>query len=129
MVTMSAIGPVLGGTFSDPERQFPGTLGRIQLLQKYPYALPCLISGVYIAIAFVLNLFYLKEPAHREQAAKEPLRKLFNATLAKVMLIFAFAMFLGLAYSTFLVAFLISITTDKLLNPSCYTTSVCIYTS
>jgi hypothetical protein len=96
---MPKTGPVLGGTFADPARQFPRTLGRIPLLQHYPYALPCLISGAYIMIAYLANLFMLKEPVHREQAERQPLRRLFTTNLIKVFLVFSFAMFLGLAYS------------------------------
>jgi hypothetical protein len=48
----------------------------------------------------VLCLFFLQEPAHRERDAKLPIRKLFNGTLARVMLVYGLVQFLGIANST-----------------------------
>jgi hypothetical protein len=54
---------------------------------------------VYTLTALIAVVVLLKEPAHREKDAKIPIRRLFNRTLFRVMLIYAFAQFLGLANS------------------------------
>lgn len=92
-------GPVIGGIFAEPAKQLPHTIGRIPLFQWYPYLLPCLITAVYTFIALIASIFLLDEPAHRERDEKVPLRQLMTPTLFNVMLIYGFAMFLGIANS------------------------------
>jgi hypothetical protein len=57
------------------------------LFRAYPYILPCLITAVYTLTALIAVVVLLKEPAHREKDAKIPIRRLFNRTLFRVMLI------------------------------------------
>jgi hypothetical protein len=54
---------------------------------------------VYTFIALIASIFLLDEPAHRERDEKVPLRQLMTPTLFNVMLIYGFAMFLGIANS------------------------------
>ncbi|KAJ7470767.1 major facilitator superfamily domain-containing protein [Mycena latifolia] len=55
------LGPLIGGTFAEPAARYPDTLGKIQILRKYPYLLPCAIAGALAFCAFVFGFFGLKE--------------------------------------------------------------------
>jgi hypothetical protein len=44
-----------------PSQQFPNTLGKIWLFQRYPYSLPCLVAGGYVGFVMILCSFFLKE--------------------------------------------------------------------
>ncbi|KAI9595493.1 major facilitator superfamily domain-containing protein, partial [Syncephalis fuscata] len=56
-----ATGSFVGGSLARPAKQFPDTLGRLKLLQDYPYLLPMGLTALLCAIGFVVCLFYLKE--------------------------------------------------------------------
>jgi hypothetical protein len=49
------IGPVIGGGFESPARNYPDSFfARIPVLQQFPYLLPCLIAAVFLAAGAVL---------------------------------------------------------------------------
>ena len=52
------LGPLLGGLTSEPAVHMPNTLGRIHLFRQYPFALPCLLASLYVAVCFVVSLVY-----------------------------------------------------------------------
>lgn len=45
------IGPVLGGVLSDPAGSYPSLFGHVKFLQDYPYAVPNLVSAVFLFLA------------------------------------------------------------------------------
>ena len=55
----TVIGPMLGGTFSNPADKFP--LLDIPLLRQYPYLMPCLVSAAFSAVGATLAYFLLEE--------------------------------------------------------------------
>lgn len=64
------IGPILGGSLADPVNSFPGIFGRGSLLggkegiwwmQHWPYALPNLLSAVFILASFFAVFLGLDE--------------------------------------------------------------------
>ncbi|KAF8879293.1 major facilitator superfamily multidrug-resistance, DHA1 sub-family [Gymnopilus junonius] len=55
------IGPILGGTFSNPAKQWPNSFGRIPYLRSHPYFLPCFLAGLFSFTAFLVALLKLKE--------------------------------------------------------------------
>ena len=64
------IGPILGGLLSDPVRSYPSTFGENSLfggengvtwLKRWPYALPNLMSAVFLFISAMGVVFGLEE--------------------------------------------------------------------
>jgi MFS family permease len=53
------IGPMVGGTFSNPADKFP--LFDVPLLRQYPYAMPCLITSVFSVFGIALAYFFMEE--------------------------------------------------------------------
>jgi len=66
------IGPVLGGTFSNPADKFP--LLDVPFLRQYPYAMPCVISTVISVLGATLTYFLMEEtlPSKKAQLQKQP---------------------------------------------------------
>jgi len=62
--TGQAIGPAIGGYFSNPTEQFPDLFGHIAFLKEYPYFLACAIPATFSAIAWLVTLVFLKETVH-----------------------------------------------------------------
>jgi len=55
----TVVGPILGGTLSNPAEKFP--LLDIPLLRQYPYAMPCLVSSAFYVIGTALAYFLMEE--------------------------------------------------------------------
>ncbi|KAF4614192.1 hypothetical protein D9613_007944 [Agrocybe pediades] len=55
------IGPILGGLLSNPETQWPNSLGRIEYLKSHPYFLPCLIAAIFCLVVFMITFLTLRE--------------------------------------------------------------------
>ncbi|EJD05438.1 MFS general substrate transporter [Fomitiporia mediterranea MF3/22] len=55
------IGPMIGGNFVNPEKNFPKTFGAMQIFKDYPYLLPCLVSAVLTIISVLVGLVFMKE--------------------------------------------------------------------
>ncbi|OJA10378.1 hypothetical protein AZE42_07796 [Rhizopogon vesiculosus] len=68
------VGPLVGGTFSQPADRFPEIFGRSELLKTYPYLLPCAVPAIFTAIAWLLTYFRLKESV----STKAPLWELIK---------------------------------------------------
>ncbi|THG99630.1 hypothetical protein EW026_g2730 [Hermanssonia centrifuga] len=54
------IGPLLGGTFSNPAVKYP-RLFNTQLFRTYPYLLPSLTAALVAALGAIFGYFYLEE--------------------------------------------------------------------
>lgn len=52
----SIFGPLTGGVFSDPYKQSP-----FELVRRYPFIVPSLVSGLFSLISWLVALFLLKE--------------------------------------------------------------------
>ncbi|KAM3435322.1 hypothetical protein MY4824_004903 [Beauveria thailandica] len=65
------IGPILGGLLSDPAGSYPSLLGRVRFLRAYPYALPNIVSAVFLAAAALAVWLGIEETldALRDDAA------------------------------------------------------------
>ncbi|KLO16145.1 MFS general substrate transporter [Schizopora paradoxa] len=55
------IGPMIGGNFVNPEKYYPETFGKIEILRTYPYLLPCLLSAVLTMCSIIVGAVFLKE--------------------------------------------------------------------
>ncbi|ETN38897.1 uncharacterized protein HMPREF1541_06939 [Cyphellophora europaea CBS 101466] len=64
------IGPILGGFLADPVQSFPSTFGPgsslggkdgVSWMKSYPYALPNLVSGIFIFCSALGVIFFLEE--------------------------------------------------------------------
>lgn len=58
------IGPMLGGLTSDPVANYPSLFGGIIWLERFPYALPNIISAAFLFCA-VLNIYFGLEEVSR----------------------------------------------------------------
>ncbi|KAL0952962.1 hypothetical protein HGRIS_007173 [Hohenbuehelia grisea] len=87
-------GPLIGGALSRPTEAWPRVFGRTGLLLEHPYLLPCLVTGFYSLLCFVLGSVYLKETlptAHlwkktgwrRHLGLKRPKRLLKRVNISK----------------------------------------------
>ncbi|KAG0692565.1 major facilitator superfamily domain-containing protein [Suillus ampliporus] len=57
----SLIGPLVGGSLSQPADRFPEIFGRSELLRTYPYLLPCAVPAILTSMAWLVIYFRLKE--------------------------------------------------------------------
>ena len=55
------IGPILGGVLSDPAASYPRLFGGIPFFRTYPYALPNLVSSLFLFGAASAVFFFLEE--------------------------------------------------------------------
>jgi len=60
------IGPILGGLTSDPASNYPNLFGGIQWMEKFPYALPNLLSAIFLGSAALVVFFGLQEVARSQ---------------------------------------------------------------
>ncbi|KAL2912472.1 hypothetical protein HK105_208044 [Polyrhizophydium stewartii] len=64
------VGPILGGFLVDPVGQFPGIFGGCELLRKFPYLFPCLVSSAISLLGALIGYWYLAETLKRPQLEK-----------------------------------------------------------
>lgn len=55
------IGPMLGGLLADPVVGWPGVFGGIGWMERWKYALPNLVSAVFLAGSWVAGFLFLRE--------------------------------------------------------------------
>lgn len=60
------IGPMVGGLLANPAAQFPGIFGEIQLLVRFPYLLPNIVTALMAAAGGVMVFIYLPETIDRD---------------------------------------------------------------
>ncbi|KAH9934807.1 MFS general substrate transporter [Fomitopsis serialis] len=70
------IGPLLGGTFSNPADRFP-SLFDYDFLREYPYFLPCFVAGCLSICGALLVYLFLEEtlPSKRNRGDCVPMRQ------------------------------------------------------
>ncbi|KAH9858823.1 MFS general substrate transporter [Lenzites betulinus] len=65
------IGPLIGGTFADPAKEWPDIFTD-PFWKEYPYLLPCLITTAISTVAALLSVFALKETLPGKRKNKSP---------------------------------------------------------
>lgn len=55
------IGPILGGILSDPANSYPETFGHVEFFRKFPYALPNLVSAIFLCSSLMSVWLFLEE--------------------------------------------------------------------
>ncbi|KAI5462413.1 major facilitator superfamily domain-containing protein [Mariannaea sp. PMI_226] len=55
------IGPILGGILSDPAGSYPDLFGKVKFFLQFPYALPNIISSIFLACAATIVWLGLEE--------------------------------------------------------------------
>ncbi|KAJ7191725.1 tetracycline:hydrogen antiporter-like protein [Mycena pura] len=55
------LGPLIGGSLSEPTVNYPSVFGHMQLFKTYPYLLPTLITGCVAASGAALCALFVKE--------------------------------------------------------------------
>lgn len=55
------IGPILGGLLADPAHSYPDVLGKVEFFRRFPYALPNLVSALFLFSAIVSAWLCLEE--------------------------------------------------------------------
>ncbi|KIK99195.1 hypothetical protein PAXRUDRAFT_823028 [Paxillus rubicundulus Ve08.2h10] len=68
-------GAIIGGSFERPAEKWPEVIGRVPLLVKYPYLLPCAVAGCITLIGSFLSLFLGRDGGPREGAIRLPPEK------------------------------------------------------
>ncbi|KAJ3017105.1 UNVERIFIED_CONTAM: hypothetical protein HDU68_011859 [Siphonaria sp. JEL0065] len=62
------LGPMLGGSLSNPVTQVPWLVGNSELFKEYPYLLPCLCSAFFSFSVLIFGIFHLEETLTRVPA-------------------------------------------------------------
>ncbi|KZP11428.1 MFS general substrate transporter [Athelia psychrophila] len=65
------VGPMIGGALSHPAEQWSSTLGKMEFLRQYPYALPCFTAALVPLAAFVFTTLFFKETLPSAVAGKK----------------------------------------------------------
>ncbi|KAG1872085.1 MFS multidrug-resistance DHA1 sub-family [Suillus tomentosus] len=73
----TAVGALIGGSFSRPADRFPNIFGRSELLKTYPYLLPCSISALFISTIWLVTYTHLKESVSTKTPLWELIKKGF----------------------------------------------------
>ncbi|KAG2063893.1 MFS multidrug-resistance DHA1 sub-family [Suillus decipiens] len=55
------VGPLVGGSLSQPADRFPEIFGRSELLKTYPYLLPCSVPATLSLVAWLVIYFRFRE--------------------------------------------------------------------
>ncbi|KAK7037742.1 hypothetical protein VNI00_010703 [Paramarasmius palmivorus] len=58
----ATVGPLLGGTFARPHERFPDAF-KSQFWKDYPYFMPCLLTGSFVFVSFIVTLLFFEESA------------------------------------------------------------------
>ena len=100
------VGPLLGGAFADPVRQYGGVFLRADLFKMYPYALPTMVAGVVGVTAVVTSVFFVEETlagsegGGKKKEAPQSARQILQAPGVKMVLyIYGYVMLLAFAYT------------------------------
>lgn len=59
------IGPVLGGVLADPAASYPDLFGETSFFINFPYALPNLVSAIFLLSAALIAWLFLEEVSQR----------------------------------------------------------------
>lgn len=66
------VGPLIGGVFCNASDKFPWLVGDDEMIKKYPYLLPCLITASFTALGAFLTLFISRDGGPRTGAIHLP---------------------------------------------------------
>ncbi|KAJ7690111.1 major facilitator superfamily domain-containing protein [Mycena rosella] len=73
--TGASLGPFIGGSLSRPHERFP-TIFAGKFWEEFPYFLPCIATGGFVFLSFLVVLLFFKEtvplPRKNEQQRKRP---------------------------------------------------------
>lgn len=72
---MLTVGSIIGGLCEHPVENYPFLFGRSELLARYPYLLPCLVSSSITLTGAFLCLFLGRDGGPRSGAIKLPIEK------------------------------------------------------
>jgi len=61
LITYRTLGPILGGLLADPAGNYPVSFGSVAWLKQWPYALPNLVSAVFLFLSSMVVLLGLEE--------------------------------------------------------------------
>lgn len=59
------IGPILGGVLADPAASYPDLFGETSFFINFPYALPNLVSALFLLSASLTAWLFLEEVSQR----------------------------------------------------------------
>ncbi|KAJ7589846.1 major facilitator superfamily domain-containing protein [Mycena floridula] len=75
------IGPLVGGSLSNPAVTWLNLFGKVSLFREYPYFLPCATAGLISFLAFLGGFFFLQETlTSRKKAAGESNTRSYGST-------------------------------------------------
>ncbi|GJE94855.1 major facilitator superfamily MFS-1 [Phanerochaete sordida] len=74
-------GAIVGGSFENPARKWPGVFNSVPLFVKYPYLLPCMVASAVTLTGSILCLFLGPDCGPREGAIRLPPEKTSVSTI------------------------------------------------
>ncbi|KAK4688417.1 MFS transporter, ACS family, allantoate permease, partial [Tremellales sp. Uapishka_1] len=93
------IGPAIGGFLSRPAQEYPRQFGHVQLFIDYPYALPCLIAGLYVLLTMIAAHYWLEEPNRDVSPAPIAVRSILTPRIMSMLSIFGWTVTLSFSLS------------------------------
>lgn len=65
-------GPLIGGALADPNEQFPGVFHQLPIFDRFPYALPMVVTGGLALVAATMTAMFAEETLvdHRKNSKK-----------------------------------------------------------
>ncbi|KAJ3552516.1 hypothetical protein NM688_g4108 [Phlebia brevispora] len=69
-------GAIVGGSFENPAKKWPGTFNQVPLFVEYPYLLPCIVASTVTLAGAILSLFLGPDCGPREGAIRLPPEKI-----------------------------------------------------
>lgn len=81
------VGPLLGGALADPVTQYPGVFEGIQVLERYPYALPGFVVGGLCATGAMIAIIWVEDckPDEGQRKTEEEDIRRPRVLLAKII--------------------------------------------
>ncbi|KAF4982869.1 hypothetical protein FZEAL_1565 [Fusarium zealandicum] len=79
------LGPVIGGLLSDPAGSYPGLFGGVDFFLKYPYAMPNIVSSIFLAVAALAVWLGLGETLDLLRGKREDLGSRVGHKLASLV--------------------------------------------
>ncbi|CAL1699459.1 unnamed protein product [Somion occarium] len=74
-------GAIVGGTFENPAKKWPGAFAHVPIFIKYPYLLPCAVAASITFTGSILCLFLGPDCGPREGAIRLPAEKIASTTI------------------------------------------------
>ena len=100
------LGPLLGGAFADPAKQYGGIFAKGQFFKDFPYALATMVTGIVGASAVLASVFFIEETltVSEDRGAKtEPPQStrqiLQSHGVKRVLGLYGYIMLLAFAYT------------------------------